>query len=69
MAHVQSAQAPRAIELLSRFTSNVVRQLLDAIERANMHDAEREIVRFLGPDTKLSDETERRIERFLQGRR
>jgi hypothetical protein len=45
------------------------RRLLDAIERANMRRAEREIARYLGPGAKFTDETERDIERrFLSPR-
>jgi len=69
MAHVQSARAPLTIELFTKFASNAVRHLLAAIESANMRHAERKIARFLGPNTKLSDETERRIERLPRERR
>lgn len=46
------------------------RRLLDAIERANMRHAEREIARYLGgPGAKFTDAAERDIERrFLSSR-
>ncbi len=43
-----------------------LRRLIDAVERANMRKAEREIARFLGgPGAKFTDESEREIERHL----
>jgi hypothetical protein len=47
-------------------TRGPLRRLIDAVERANMRKAEREIARFLGgPGAKFTDESEREIERRL----
>ena len=44
-------------------------RLLSVIEDLNVHYTERQIARFIGgPDGKFTDECERQIERFLQGR-
>ena len=70
MAHVQPHTGiPHAIEVLEKGASNSFYRLLAAIERASRRRADREIERVLGgPMAKFTDESERKIERFLQRR-
>ena len=66
MAYIQSQPTPYVVRSLKTFASGAAHSLLGAIERANMRAAEREIARFTSvADARLSDETERRIERIL----
>lgn len=69
MAYARSATTQRASEFTQktpRAKRGPLRRLLDAVEAANMRNAEREIARFLGgPGAKFTDESEREIERFL----
>jgi hypothetical protein len=69
MAHVQSTVAPHAVAFLEKTVSNLLHHVAAAIEEANMRCAEREIAQYLGGDgAKFTDESERKIERFLQHR-
>jgi hypothetical protein len=73
MAYAPSTFAPhdlRVAEKPALARRNVFLRLVDAIERANMRRAEREIARYLGAHgAKFTDEFERDIEqRFLGGR-
>jgi hypothetical protein len=73
MAYAPSTFAPRDLGLTEKpaYTKrNFFLRLVDAIERANMRRAEREIARYLGGHgAKFTDESEREIEqRFLGGR-
>ncbi len=69
MAHVQSIVVPHAVAFLEKGVSNLLHYVAAAIEDANMRCAEREIAQFLGGDgAKFTDESERKIEHFLQHR-
>ena len=69
MAHFQSTIAPHAVAFIEKAIGNLLRQVAAAIEDANMRCAEREIAQFLGGDgAKFTDESERKIECFLQHR-
>jgi hypothetical protein len=69
MAHVQSTVAPHAVASFKKGVSNLLNHVAAAIEEANMRCAEREIAQYLGGDgAKFTDESERKIERFLQHR-
>jgi hypothetical protein len=67
MAYAQSAVAPRLPEIpdkAPRIKRSPLRRLFDAIEQANMRQAEREIARYLSRrGGKFTDEAEREIER------
>jgi hypothetical protein len=72
MAYVSSAVARSAIaqrsfeipKTVPRAKRSLLLRLLDAIEEANMHRAEREIARYLGTTGgKITDDIERQIER------
>ena len=68
MTYVQSGMA-HAIEAIESAVSKSFNRLLSVIEDSNVHYTERQIARFIGgPDGKFTDECERKIERFLQGR-
>jgi len=69
MAYAPSAVLPRSVaipKIAQRPERNLLLRVLDAIERANMRRAEREIARYLGTN-KFTDETEREIERRFLG--
>jgi hypothetical protein len=73
MAYAPSTFAPHDLAATAKpapAKRNVFLRLADAIERANMRRAEREIARYLGAHgAKFTDESEREIEqRFLGGR-
>ncbi len=69
MAHVQSTVVPHAVAFLEKAVSNLLHRVAAVIEEASMRCAEREIAQFLGGDgAKFTDESERKIERFLQHR-
>lgn len=70
MAYVHGAASPRVIPQASSLKAgcyarrSVLRQLIDAIQQANLYRAEREIAAYLGgPGAKFTDESEREIER------
>jgi hypothetical protein len=64
MAYAPSAIAARDLAQIRKPRRNWLLRVIDAIERANMRRAEREIERFLGGSgAKLTDESEREIER------
>ena len=68
MIYIQSGTA-HAIEAIERAVSKSLYRVLNAIEDLNAHYTERQIVRFIGgPEGKFTDECERKIGRFLQGR-
>ena len=68
MTYIQSGTA-HAIEAMGRVVSKSLYRVLNAIEDLNAHYTERQIGRFIGgPEGKFTDECERKIERFLQGR-
>ena len=68
VTHIQSGTA-HAIEAIERAVSKSFYRVLNAIEDSNAHYTERQIVRFIGgPEGKFTDECERKIGRFLQGR-
>jgi hypothetical protein len=65
MAYVQSAVAPRDILPAPQPAKRgLIRRAFDALERANMRRAEREVARYLRRSGgKFTDETERDLER------
>jgi hypothetical protein len=68
MAHIPSGTA-HTIDVIKGVVSKSFYSLLNAVEGSNVHYAEREIVRLIGgPEGRFTDECERQIERFLQGR-
>ncbi len=66
MTHITVAAHP--VAFLEKGVSSLLHHLAAAIE-GDMRCAEREIAQFLGGDgAKFTDESERKIERFLQHR-
>lgn len=68
MAYASSAVAPRTVEFKEekapRSKGGPLRRLFEAIEQANIRQAEREIARYLSRrGGKFTDEAEREIER------
>jgi hypothetical protein len=65
MAYVQSAVSPRDFpENAPRAKRSWLSRLLDALERASMRQAEREVARYLRANGgKFTDETERDLSR------
>ncbi len=67
MAH--TTVAPHPVAFLEKGVSRLLHHVAAIIEDANMRCAEREIAKFLGGDgAKFTDESERKIERFLRHR-
>lgn len=68
MIRVQTGTT-HAIEAIERAMSKSFNRLLSAIEDSSVHHTEHQIARLIGgPESKFTDECERKIERFLQGR-
>ena len=64
--HSQTAVVLHAVTSIEKAVANLLHNVAASIEQANRRCLETEIARYLGgPDAKLTDESERRIEYFL----